>query len=243
MKAFASEYEAYYAKHQKGETMLDAAPRWAVWPGYGIVALGSSIKETMIISDITAHTADAMLTAEQLGGWTSLNAAQLFEMEYWELEQAKLKKGAEAGALEGRIAVIADAAAGETDFLVETLSPLCGAVVVLGGDPELPKRFAQSNVLPIVCDVTDEDELAKAADSVVYTLGGVDLLISNVQSDLIDHDRVINAFGSYLELGFKPKAVVLDREDTELKPRTFEVVTLDNDREAVTPEAFVALIR
>ena len=174
---FVKGYTEYFKAHEKGETMLDPAPRYAVWRGHGVVSLGASIKETMIIADITAHTAHAMLTAEKLGGWKSLAKADLFDMEYWELEQAKLKKGGEKSPLEGRVAVVVDGNARSGDFLVETLAPLCGAVVVLGMGEGLSERHAASNVLVIECDITDSEELSRAADAAVYTFGGFDLLL------------------------------------------------------------------
>lgn len=240
---FVREYTEYFKTHEKGETMLDPAPRYAVWRGHGIVSLGASVKETMIISDITAHTARAMLSAEQLGGWKSLSKADLFDMEYWELEQAKLKKGGEKSPLEGRVAVVVDGNAESGAFLVDTLAPFCGAVVVLGAGEGLGERYAASNVLVIECDTTDGDELARAADAVVYTFGGFDLLLDNTETDLIGHDAVLNSFGSFLELGFSPKAVVFSAKDTVLKGRTFPVKVIDNNEAAVTPEYLVEVCR
>ena len=72
--------------------MLDLAPRYAIIKGVGFVALGKDEKEAGVIFDIVAHTIHAMTVAEHLGGWKSLPPSDVFAMEYWELEQAKLKK-------------------------------------------------------------------------------------------------------------------------------------------------------
>lgn len=240
---FVRGYTEYFKSHENGETMLDPAPRYAVWRGHGVVSLGASIKETMIIADITAHTVRAMLSAEKLGGWKSLSKHDLFDMEYWELEQAKLKKGGEKSPLEGRVAVVVDGDGESGAFLVETLAPLCGAVVVLGMGEGLAERYHAANVLAIECDITDGDELSRAADAVVYTFGGFDLLLDNTETDLIDHDTVLNSFGSFLELGFNPKALVFAQKDTPLKGRTFPVKPVDNNDEDVTPERLIALCR
>lgn len=239
---FVQEYRDYFSAYEKGETMLDPAPRYAVWRGHGVVALGAGIKETMIITDITGHTVHAMLTAEKLQSWKSLSKADLFDMEYWELEQAKLKKGGEKSPLEGRVAVVVDGNAESGDFIVQTLAPLCGAVVVLGMGEGLNKRYNAPNILTIECDITDSEELSRAADAVVYTFGGLDLLLDNSETDLIDHDTVLGCFGSYLELGYRPKAVVL-ADERPTKARTFEVVTADNNKEAITPEVLIKLCR
>ncbi|ADR34985.1 class II aldolase/adducin family protein [Sulfuricurvum kujiense DSM 16994] len=90
---FAQDYKAYFdANASSVHICLDLAPRYAVIKGVGIVVLGKDEKESRIIADIVKHTITAILCAEQLGGWGSLSLSQMFEMEYWELEQAKLKK-------------------------------------------------------------------------------------------------------------------------------------------------------
>lgn len=93
IELFAQEYKAYFdANASKEHICLDFAPRYAVLKGIGIVVLGKDEKESRIIGEIVKHTITAILSAEQLGGWGSLTLSQMFEMEYWELEQAKLKK-------------------------------------------------------------------------------------------------------------------------------------------------------
>ncbi len=90
---FVKDYKAYFdANASQAHICLDLAPRYAVVKGVGIVVVGKDEKESRIIGDIVKHTITAILSAEQLGGWGSLTLSQMFEMEYWELEQAKLKK-------------------------------------------------------------------------------------------------------------------------------------------------------
>lgn len=93
IETFTKEYQAYFDKYSNNSHIcLDLAPRYAIIKGVGAVALGKDEKEAAIIADIICHTITAILSSEQLGGWTSLSLADIFEMEYWELEQAKLKK-------------------------------------------------------------------------------------------------------------------------------------------------------
>lgn len=93
IERFAKEYRAYFDANASSEHIcLDLAPRYAVIKGIGIVVLGKDEKESRIIGEIVKHTITAILSAEQLGGWKSLSLDKMFEMEYWELEQAKLKK-------------------------------------------------------------------------------------------------------------------------------------------------------
>ncbi len=91
LDAFVSRYKKYFKAHAKEEIMLDLAPRYAIIKGVGFVTFGKDQKETDIIFDIVSHTIHAMSQAQDLGGWKSLKPADIFDMEYWELEQAKLR--------------------------------------------------------------------------------------------------------------------------------------------------------
>ena len=89
---YVTAYEAYFNRYATDETMLDPAPNYAVVRGVGIVLLGRSEKESEVMGDIVTHTMRAVLRADGLGGYRSIGERESFEMEYWELEQAKLKK-------------------------------------------------------------------------------------------------------------------------------------------------------
>ncbi len=90
---FVTDYQHYFDLHaQPHHRRLDPAPRYALVKGVGAVVFGKDAHESAIIAQIVEHTARAMLHAEALGGFHSLSQEELFAMEYWELEQAKLKK-------------------------------------------------------------------------------------------------------------------------------------------------------
>jgi len=71
--------------------MLNPAPNYAVIKGFGVVVFGKSEKEVTVINDVVEHTMTAVLRADMLGGYESISMEDSFAMEYWELEQAKLK--------------------------------------------------------------------------------------------------------------------------------------------------------
>lgn len=92
IETYSREYKAYFERNTNGDqARLDPAPRWAVWPGKGLLSFGSNQKEAKTIIDIARHTAKVIQLSEHLGGWRPLTEAEIFEVEYWELEQAKLK--------------------------------------------------------------------------------------------------------------------------------------------------------
>ena len=92
LSEFVESYKSYFYEHAKDEIMLDTAPRYAVIKNRGVVVFGTDEKENIILEDIVSHTIKAILRAETLGGWRSLKRKDIFDMEYWELEQAKLRK-------------------------------------------------------------------------------------------------------------------------------------------------------
>jgi rhamnose utilization protein RhaD (predicted bifunctional aldolase and dehydrogenase) len=93
---YARRYRAYFDRNARlsaePKTMLDPLPRVVLVPGLGVFGLGESKKTAAIVSDIAEQTARIVLAAEALGRYTPLAEAELFRMEYWSLEQAKLRK-------------------------------------------------------------------------------------------------------------------------------------------------------
>ncbi len=92
IKKFIEEYKNYFEEFKKDEIMLNPAPNYAVVKNFGIVTFGKDEKEAKVLNDIIEHTMLAVLRADKLGGYKGISLKDCFEMEYWELEQAKLKK-------------------------------------------------------------------------------------------------------------------------------------------------------
>ena len=91
IKEYEQEYENYFKTFAKDEIMLNPAPNYVVAKGFGAISIGKDKKEAKIISQIVSHTMMAVLRADELGGYESIDLKKSFDMEYWELEQAKLK--------------------------------------------------------------------------------------------------------------------------------------------------------
>jgi len=89
---YMQEYEAYFKKYATDEVMLNAAPNYMIIKNLAVISFGKTAKEAAIVNDIVEHTMMAVLRADKLGGYKSISEADSFAMEYWELEQAKLKK-------------------------------------------------------------------------------------------------------------------------------------------------------
>ena len=92
VKRYIMEYEKYYMRYENKEVMINPAPNYMIIKNLAVISFGSTKKEADIINDIVEHTMKAVLRADKLGGYKSISEADSFAMEYWELEQAKLKK-------------------------------------------------------------------------------------------------------------------------------------------------------
>lgn len=88
---YMKDYRDYFNRYATSEIILNPAPNWLILRDYGVVAIGKSEREAKIIEDIVMHTIEAILNGEALGGYRSINERDSFNMEYWELEQNKLK--------------------------------------------------------------------------------------------------------------------------------------------------------
>jgi rhamnose utilization protein RhaD (predicted bifunctional aldolase and dehydrogenase) len=92
LEKFKKDYEEYFNNFATDEIMLDTNPKYAVIKDFGVVSFGKNQKEADVINDVVSHTMMAVLRADKLGGYESISLKDSFEMEYWELEQIKLKK-------------------------------------------------------------------------------------------------------------------------------------------------------
>ena len=92
LKHFRVAYETYFSAYKTDEIMLNTNPKYAVIKNFGVVSFGKTQKEADVINDVVSHTMMAVMRADKLGGYKSISIPDSFDMEYWELEQAKLKK-------------------------------------------------------------------------------------------------------------------------------------------------------
>lgn len=231
VRTYGEAYQAYFRSHNPGTlTCLDPAPRWAVWPGVGTVAFDASAKATGIISDIIEHTVRSIQWAEKLGGWRALPAQDIFEVEYWELEQAKLQKGGKSPVFQGQVALVTGAASGIGRACVERLQQLGASVVALDINPDIETLFEHPAVLGMVCDVSDNHAVNASIERCIKAFGGLDILVSNagiftrsqaiealdddlwdasIALNLTSHERLLKHCIPYLKLGIHPAVVVI----------------------------------
>lgn len=180
---FAADYQARFTRHaQPHHTCLDTVARVGVWRGKGMVYLAQDSKRLGVVKDISRHTVRAIQWGEALGGWTALPAQDLFDLEYWELEQAKLKRGPVRAEFEGRVALVTGAASGIGKACVEAFVARGAAVIALDISPAIASQWSTAQVLGLSCDVTSVEQIQAAVQAGVAHFGGIDVLVSNAGS-------------------------------------------------------------
>jgi rhamnose utilization protein RhaD (predicted bifunctional aldolase and dehydrogenase)/NAD(P)-dependent dehydrogenase (short-subunit alcohol dehydrogenase family) len=181
--AYAQRYRKYFEENARktgeAKTMLDTAPRMALDPELGFVAAGRTARDTLIVEDLYDHTIDVILRAEALGGWRALEQKHTFDIEYWDLEQAKLRKGGSPPVFTGEVAVVTGAASGIGKACVEAYLKRGAAVVGLDRNPAIETLWKRPDVLGVTCDLTDAKAIQLALDKAIKHFGGVDMLVLN----------------------------------------------------------------
>jgi rhamnose utilization protein RhaD (predicted bifunctional aldolase and dehydrogenase)/NAD(P)-dependent dehydrogenase (short-subunit alcohol dehydrogenase family) len=178
-KRYRDYFERFASAAKEKKTMLDAAPRMALDPALGFVAAGRTAKDTAIVEELYDHTIDVILRAEALGAWRALDQRHTFDIEYWDLEQAKLRKAGTPPAFTGEVVVVTGAASGIGKACVESFLKRGAAVVGLDRNPAITTIWKRPDVLGIVCDLTDAKAIDGALDTAVKRFGGVDMLVLN----------------------------------------------------------------
>lgn len=182
---FIENYKAYFHRNNErvGGTkkMLDPLPRVILVPGLGLFGLGRGKKDARIAADLAEAAVEGITDAEAIGTFSPISEADMFDCEYWSLEQAKLGAAKEPP-LAGQIAVITGAAGAIGSATARAFAAAGAEVALLDLDEHEVKVRARTiggAALAVPCDVTDPDSVQRAFRSVVEHFGGVDIVVSN----------------------------------------------------------------
>jgi NAD(P)-dependent dehydrogenase (short-subunit alcohol dehydrogenase family) len=181
--AYLQGYRAYFERHaphaKEPKVMLDPAPRAVLDPELGLCTLGRTAKDAWIVADLYRHTMEVIERAAKFDRFEALPERDIFEVEYWDLEQAKLRKGGKAPAFTGEVALVTGAASGIGKATVEALLVRGAAVVGLDIDERIATLHKRQDFVGLRCDVTSHAQVVAALEAAVKAFGGLDLLILN----------------------------------------------------------------
>jgi len=229
LSMYTEEYLQYFEVHKKeGLVCLNHAPNWAITNGFGSISFGKSVKEAKIIEDITDHTMTAILKGELLGGYKALTSKEIFDVEYWELEQAKLKKSSVYQEFAGKVVLITDALSSAQKICIKMLKEQGATIAALDKNSDVINMYNKSGELGIVCNLLNKEEIKVAVDEVVRNFGGIDIVINDIgtvvttkdeKSDhnwqkhldinVTKHQNLLKIILPYLKEGINPNIIII----------------------------------
>jgi rhamnose utilization protein RhaD (predicted bifunctional aldolase and dehydrogenase)/NAD(P)-dependent dehydrogenase (short-subunit alcohol dehydrogenase family) len=182
---FTKFYRDYFARHNKraGGTKrpLDPVPRVVLMPGVGLFGLGRSKQDAVIAADIAEAWIECLRDAEAVGRFKSITEADMFDCEYWPLEQLKLGARKEPPLL-GQVAAITGAGGAIGTATAKCFAAAGAEVALLDLDRAAAREQANAiggHALALACDVTDPGSVAAAFDKIAEGFGGLDIVVSN----------------------------------------------------------------
>ena len=186
---YAAKYDAYFEQNcrAKGVTKkkLDPWPRVILLPGFGACAVGGTAKEADTALDVYEHTAAVMATAADVGTYAPCSRGDLFDVEYWSLEQAKIKP-VQLQPMSRAIVLVTGAASGIGLATAQRMMAAGAHVAMVDRDADTLAAAVESlgrprkdTLLPIIADVRDEHAVQAAVALTVSAWGGLDVVVSN----------------------------------------------------------------
>ena len=242
--AYVARYHRYFednnAKSAVKKKELDPLPRVILVPGVGMFGVGGSAKDAAIAADIAENAITVITDAEAMGEYRSISDFDMFEVEYWSLEQAKLGKSNEKS-LARQVAVITGGASGIGAATAKAMAKEGAEVAILDRDLDAAKAAAKKiggKALGIECDVTNPQSVRAAFDAVVSAFGGVDIVVSNAGAAWqgaighVDDETLRKSF----ELNFwAHQAVAQHATRIMLAQGTFGCLLFNTSKQAVNP--------
>ena len=177
---YAEAYAAYFDQHVAGRSlrMLDPAPRVILDPDLGLITAAPDASSESAAGDIYLQIIDVIEQAEGLGGYRALPASDIFDLEYWELEQLKFELTPHQAEFTGEVAVVTGANSGIGRGCALALLNRGAAVIGLDINPAVAEMTDHAAYLGVVCDVSSMESTAAALDQGVERFGGVDMVVA-----------------------------------------------------------------
>ncbi|MFG1943297.1 bifunctional aldolase/short-chain dehydrogenase [Nonomuraea sp. NPDC048826] len=188
---YREDYAAYYRRHATpgSPPMRGADPAVVLVPGVGMFSFGKDKQTARVAGEFYVNAINVMRGAEALSSYRPIDEAEKFRIEYWELEEAKLRRLPKPRPLAGRVALVTGGGSGIGAATARRLAAEGACVVVADRDLAAAEKVAaelgasahrqQDVAIAAGVDVTSEEQVQEAVRQAVLAFGGVDLVVNN----------------------------------------------------------------
>jgi rhamnulose-1-phosphate aldolase/alcohol dehydrogenase len=184
--AYREDYKAYYERYATPDSppMRGADPAIVLVPGVGMFSFGADKQTARVAGEFYLNAINVMRGAEAISAYAPIPESEKFRIEYWELEEAKLRRRPERKPLAGRIALVTGGGSGIGRATAKRLVDGGACVVVADRDGASAQTVAAAlgsadDAVAVTADVTSEAEVADAFAAAALAFGGVDLVVNN----------------------------------------------------------------
>ena len=189
--AYREDYRAYYERYADSSSppMRGADPAIVLAPGVGMFSFGADAQTARVAGEFYLNAINVMRGAEAVSAYQPIPESEKFRIEYWELEEAKLRRRPAPKPLAGRVALVTGGGSGIGRSTAQRLAAEGACVVVADRDGESAGTVAAGLgaglmnpgdvATAVTVDVTDETAVARAFDAAALAFGGVDLVVNN----------------------------------------------------------------
>ncbi|WP_240796606.1 bifunctional aldolase/short-chain dehydrogenase [Streptomyces sp. RFCAC02] len=183
---YRAEYRAYYERHAEpgSPAMRGADPAIVLVPGVGMFSFGKDKQTARVAGEFYVNAINVMRGAEAVSSYAPIEESEKFRIEYWELEEAKLRRMPAPKPLATRVALVTGGGSGIGRAIAHRLAAEGACVVVADLNGEAAATVAKElggpdRAVPVTVDVTSEEQIAAAFEAAVLAFGGVDLVVNN----------------------------------------------------------------